>query len=235
MIPPSKTPWQSTNSLDDWGRRKLGAPSYEAGQTARDVSDVLVSLTVAYPLLIDSLIVSYWYRKSPEVATQIALITLEAQAVASMLQGPTSALTSRERPYGRDCGKSIPGNYDGCAGRDRYRSFFSGHATMSFTSAAVTCSHHARHDLFGNEVADGVACGAALTSAATVGAMRVVGNKHYVTDVLAGAAVGTLTGITVPWLLHYGPLALVDASAANGGVSVAVLPLPGGIAAGGTF
>jgi len=104
LIPPADQPWQKQNSLDEWGRRHIGAPSWDAGQWARDGSDVFGSLLLAYPLLVDSLIVMYWYRRSPEVAAQIALITLEAEAVAALLQGPTAALTSRERPYGRDCG-----------------------------------------------------------------------------------------------------------------------------------
>src|SRR6185503_6543850 len=165
----------------------------------------------------------------------IALISLEAAAVASLIQGPTSALTSRERPYGRDCGKSIPANLDDCSGRNRYRSYFSGHTSMSFAAATVTCSHHARHDLFGDGLADGLACGAALTSAATVGTMRIVGQKHYVTDVLTGAAVGTLSGLGVPWLLHYIPMARVESSRADAVFRFTVIPLPGGIAAGGTF
>ena len=235
LIPPADPPWQKQNSLDEWGRSHIGAPSWEAGQWARDGSDVFISLTLAYPLLVDSLIVMYWYRRSPEVAAQIALITLEAEAVAGLLQGPTSALTSRERPYGRDCGKSIPSDLEACDGRDRYRSFFSGHTTMSFAAAAVSCSHHARHDVFGDAVADGIACGAALTSAAAVGTMRIVGQKHYITDVLTGAAVGTLSGLGVPWLLHYGPLARLQTTNENAHMSFSVIPLPGGIAAGGTF
>jgi membrane-associated phospholipid phosphatase len=235
FVPPSKTPWQKQNSFDEWGRRTFGAATYEASRTAQDVSDVLLSLNVAYPLLVDALIVSYWYRRSPEVATQIGLISLEAMAVGSMLQGPTAAFASRERPYGRECGKSIPANLDDCESRDRYRSYFSGHTTIAFASATVTCSHHARHDLFGDELADGIACGAAVTSAATVGAMRIAGNKHYITDVATGAAVGTLSGLAVPWLLHYGPLARVATPVANSSIRLTLLPLPGGIAAGGTF
>ncbi|HVR20651.1 MAG TPA: phosphatase PAP2 family protein [Polyangiaceae bacterium] len=235
LIPPKDPAWRSQNSLDEWGRSHLGAPSWEAGQWARDGSDVFVSLTLAYPLLVDSLIVMYWYRRSPEVAAQIALISLEAEAVAALLQGPTAALTSRERPYGRDCGKSIPSNLEACAGHDRYRSYFSGHTTLSFSAAAVSCSHHARHDVFGDPVADGIACGAALTSAAAVGTMRIVGQKHYITDVLTGAAVGTLSGLGVPWLLHYGPLARLRTTNESALMSFSVIPLPGGIAAGGTF
>jgi membrane-associated phospholipid phosphatase len=234
FVPLSQNPWRRTNGLDEWGRRRIGVESYESGQWAQDLSDVLLSLNLAFPLLVDSLVVGYWYRRSPEVAGQTALISLEAMAVAALLQGSASAWFQRERPYGRDCGKTIPARLSECADSVRYRSFFSGHTSMSFAAAAVSCSHHARHDLFGDPASDGVACGAAFGSATAVGMLRVVAMKHYVTDVVTGAAVGTLSGLGVPWLLHYGPLARVEA-ASKSSLTWRLYPLADGMAVGGTF
>ena len=234
FVPTSQHPWRRTNGLDEWGRRKLGVASYESGQWAQDLSDVLLSLNLAFPLIVDSLVVGYWYRRSPEVAGQAALISLEAMAVASMFQGSASAWFERERPYGRDCGKTIPAKLSECTDNVRYRSFFSGHTSMSFAAAAVSCSHHARHELFGDPLADGIACGAALGSATTVGVMRIVAMKHYVTDVAVGAAVGTLSGLGVPWLLHYGPLARIEPESKSG-LTWGLYPLADGMAVGGIF
>jgi len=204
LIPAVPDRWRTTNQLDEWGRSNLSPATYDDARWAQDVSDVLLSFNIAFPLVVDSLIVAYWYRKSPDVAKQIALISAEAFAVTSMLQGTTAGLASRERPYGRDCGDSINPELDHCKEGRRYRSFFSGHASVSFTMAATTCSHHLRHDLFGSPLADGLTCGIALSSAATVAMMRVVGKQHYLSDVMTGAVVGTLSGVGVPWLLHYG-------------------------------
>lgn len=204
LIAPVPDRWRSTSQLDEWGRRTLSPASYDDSRWAQDVSDVLLSFNIAFPLVVDSLIVAYWYRKSPVVAQQIALISAEAFAVTSMLQGTTAGFASRERPYGRDCGDTIPSELNHCEEDRRYRSFFSGHASVSFTMAATTCSHHLRHDLFGSPLADGLTCGVALSSAATVAMMRVVGKQHYLSDVMTGALVGTLSGVGVPWLLHYG-------------------------------
>ncbi|HEX6277714.1 MAG TPA: phosphatase PAP2 family protein [Polyangiaceae bacterium] len=234
LFVPVTDPWQTRNPLDEWGRRTFGVSTYESGEWARDVSDVLISLNIAFPFLVDSLTTAYWYRRSPEVAGQTALIALEAMAVSSMLQGATSAWAARERPYGRDCGKTIPSELSECTGNERYRSFFSGHTSMSFATAAVSCTHHAQHELFGDPLADGITCGAELASAATVGMMRIVALKHYVTDVLTGAAVGTLSGLGVPWLLHYGPLARVGPES-DAAVTWSLYPLVNGVAVRGAF
>jgi membrane-associated phospholipid phosphatase len=231
---PVTNPWRGSNRVDEWGRRVLGVAAYESGQWARDTSDLLLSVNLAFPFLVDSLIVSYWYRRSPEVATQTALISLEAVAVATFLQGATSALMQRERPYGRDCGKTIAEELSDCSSDSaRYRSFFSGHTSMSFAAAAVTCTHHARLDLFGG-AADGATCATALGSATAVAFLRVAARKHYLSDVAMGAAVGLASGFGVPQLLHYG-VDESDAEAHAAGVSWSLYPMANGMAVGGVF
>jgi membrane-associated phospholipid phosphatase len=234
FIPEPKNPWTKTNELDEWGRRTISLASYESGQWAQDTSDLLLSLNMAFPLLVDSLIVSYWYRRSPEVAGQSALIAVEAMAFGSMLQGISSAAFARERPYGRDCGTKVDADLPECTTNVRYRSYFSGHTTLAFASAGVTCTNHAVHRLFGDPFADAVTCGATLATAGAVGTLRIVSQKHYVTDVLTGAAVGTATGLGIPWLLHYGPLASVNPKS-DSGLAWTVVPLDNGLAIGGVF
>lgn len=234
-ITPVPSRWQERNRLDEWGRRTLGIDDYDSALWARDLSDVLVSVNMVYPMLIDSLIIMYWYRASDEVAAQMALITLEAVAINAAIQGLTSGTVSRERPYVRDCGGAINQNLDDCIERDRYRSFFSGHASNAFTAASVSCSHHMRHAVFGHPFADGLACGTAYATASTVALMRVVGQRHFISDVVTGAAVGTLTGLGVPWLFHYGPLARTDSSGPSASLSWSLMPMTNGLALGGTF
>ena len=66
---------------------------------------------------------------------------------------------------------------------DNKRSFPSGHTSHSFTIAAVS------QELFGNKI--GIP---AYAMAAVVAASRVHDNKHYVSDVLFGAGIGTIVG-----------------------------------------
>ena len=90
--------------------------------------------------------------------------------------------------------------------------------------------------MYGNGVADALACAVALSAAGVVGTMRIVGDQHYTTDVLAGAAVGTLSGLGVPWLLHYGPLARVQTGPRVGSaLRLTLVPVENGLGVGGKF
>jgi len=236
LIPETPDRWRGKNQLDESVRDAIGITDYADGQWARDTSDVAFSLSIAYPLLVDSLIVMYWYRRSPDVASQMALITAETLAVNGAIHGTTAGFTSRERPYGRDCGTSIPGSLDDCERSKRYRSFFSGHTSVSFAAAGASCSHHIYHQVFGDPVADGLACGAALATAGLSGTMRIVGDAHYASDVAMGTAVGTLIGLGVPWLLHYGPPAQVrGGGSAAYSLNLKLVPVSNGLGVGGNF
>ena len=234
-IPKSPDRWRGKNSFDESVRDAIGIKDFENGIWARDGSDLLVSVSVAYPLLFDSLIVMYWYRQSHAVAAQMALITAEAVSVAAAVQGLTAGFASRERPYGRNCGDEVDAELDYCDGNRRYRSFFSGHTAMAFAGAGVTCSHHAVHDVYGSPGADAAACGVAMLAAAGTGALRIVGEQHYMSDVLVGAGIGTLSGVGIPWLLHYGPLARVSADRKTSAMRLNLVGVPGGLGVGGQF
>jgi len=188
--------------FDNGVRNALRARSLANRYIFRDGSDVGISLMVSWPLVADSLTAAWWYRGSRDVAEQTALIDLEAFAISGALQGVTNTLVSRERPYGPDCGSAqLPADSTDCAGPTHYRSFFSGHATISFTGAALICMHHFENDLIGPPW-DALSCAGGYAVAATTATFRIASDQHYASDVLSGALVGTLVGYGVPWL-HY--------------------------------
>jgi hypothetical protein len=236
VIPTSSNPWRGKIGFDESVRDAIGIQDYESGQWSRDVSDIVLSVEISYPLLVDSLVVTYGYRRSEDVAGQMALITTETLGVAAAVQGLVSGFTSRERPYGRNCDTGPNATLDDCEGNKRYRSFFSGHTTLSFAGAAVSCSHHIRHDVFGDSLADALSCGTAFAAASVGSTMRIVGDQHYASDVVVGAAFGTLTGFGVPWLLHYGPLARHDVAPERAAsVRLTIVPVSNGMGVGGMF
>jgi membrane-associated phospholipid phosphatase len=236
LIPTSPGRWQARNDVDEWVRDRIGVQTYDRGRTARDISDLGLSVAVAYPFLVDSLIVTFWHRNSQDVATQMALIDAEGISIAMALQGLTAGLTSRPRPYVRNCGVTMDERLSDCRGRKPYRSFLSGHTAVAFAAAGASCSNHAHHAVFGTPASDASSCAATLALAATVGTMRVVGDQHFLSDVAVGATVGTLSGVGIPWLLHYGPWARPSSlPPRKQAVALSLVPVPQGLGVGGTF
>jgi membrane-associated phospholipid phosphatase len=86
--------------------------------------------------------------------------------------------------------------------------------------------------LYGDQLADVLACAGTLTLAATTGVLRIVGDRHYATDVLVGAMIGFTVGYGMPTLLHYGN-GRSDAPAPNVaqplGTTVPIVPTISGV------
>ncbi len=234
FIPPQPRHAYGGVLLDETARDALRLNGAKARSTARTASDVLLGLEVSWPFVIDALVTTWWARESREAAVHMALVDAEALAIVAAMQGVTNTFVSRERPYGRLCGTPQEPGSD-CQSNSRYRSFFSGHAALAFTSAGVICTHHVKHRLFGG-ARDALACTIAYAGAAATGAFRILSDVHYATDVLTGTLTGTLVGIAVP-LLHHRIGGAVEPSSprATAPVDISLVPVGAGLGVGGTF
>jgi membrane-associated phospholipid phosphatase len=203
VIPSVGHSFTSPNGFDESARSALRLRSSTARDTARDISDVLLTVSITYPFFVDALAAAYLKHNSPDVAAQMVQMDLEALAATAFLSSMVSNLTGRERPYGRLC-PTDPAlqNFD-CSSTGRYRSFFSGHSSTTFASAGVVCSHHMHFNLFGGGAPDALACVTSLLAAGTTASLRVLADQHYLSDILVGSAVGAAMGFGLPWLLHY--------------------------------
>lgn len=188
--------------FDEDFRDKVRSNDVAVRRTWRDVSDTLIALNLAYPYVADALVNAAWYRDSPDVAWQMALLDTEALAVTLGIHQVVANSVSRERPFVRTCGTSeLSENNDDCEDVDRYRSYFSAHTAYAFTAASATCTHHAYLPLHGGH-GEWVPCVTGLVLAGATGFARIGADMHYATDVLTGAAVGSFVGWFVPWV-HY--------------------------------
>ena len=238
VIPSVGHSLNSPDGFDESARTTLRLGTNVARNTARDVSDVLLTVSITYPFFVDALAAAYLKRKSPDVAGQMVQMDLEALAVNAFVSALVSNLTGRERPYGRVCSVDPEKQTFDCSSTSRYRSFFSGHSSTAFTSAGLVCSHHMHFNLFGGGANDTLACVTALLAAGTTASLRVMADQHYLSDVLVGSAVGAAMGFGVPWLMHYrggGSLLPGSDRARPGAVTWTIAPGPLGGTLFGTF
>ena len=129
---------------------------------------------------------------SPRVE-ELGLRTLESIAAGSAVGLVIKGAVGRARPYA--VGDSLP--HDFHAGRgfhdDRYTSFPSGHSIAAFATASAM-SQEIRY-LWPHS--SPLISPALYTGAALVGVSRLYNDDHWASDVVAGAAVGTLAARVV--------------------------------------
>jgi membrane-associated phospholipid phosphatase len=224
-LPPRAQVPAQRNAFDEAARSLVRLDSQNARFAIRDASDLTLSLVMVAPVMGDALLNVGWYHRDPRSAWRLAIVDFEAFAITGALQGVTNVLVSRERPYGRTCGADLPADADDCVWDVRYRSFYSGHSSFSFTGAALLCSRHLRHRLFGGGGAEIATCGVGFALATATALFRMMGDMHYASDVLTGAAVGTAVGFLVPAIHER----VWGSSERGSGLRLAVVPSGAGV------
>lgn len=225
--------------FDEDARNAVRLSDRNARLIAQDVSDGLLSLMTAAPILFDALVLGAWLHEDPDIALELILIHAEVITVTLGLQTLANIVASRERPYGRTCGgptdDDLPEGSFFCNSPDRFYSFFSGHTSQAFASAAVVCSAHMNMNLLGGGAADAIPCVTGFVFAAATGLLRMMGDMHYATDVLTGAIVGTTVGFLLPWALHFSRPRAEPGATPPSDVRVTVVPTGAGASMFGIF
>jgi membrane-associated phospholipid phosphatase len=216
--------------FDDAVRDSLRARDPGARDAVRAASNITLGVTLAQTALLDSLILPL-ADGSPDIAAQLTLMNAQAFSLNILITTLLSKAVARARPTAADC-KRDP-TFDPLCKSSTYASFPSFHTSTAFTAAGLTCVHHAYLPIYGSKPWDTAACAESIVVAAATGVFRIVGDRHYATDVLLGAAIGFSLGYVYPWLLHY----RFDAeSRASRSASWAVLPtVPYGLSLAGAF
>lgn len=196
--------WRGGVFFDDPVRNALRAQSQAGNARAVSNSDRLYRLGVLAPLVLDVGVLALGVHGSPDVAWQMFLIELESFALTGSLVLASQVITRRERPYVQDCGPQGDTQLTTCGTERDYTSFISGHTAMAMTGAMLMCTHHQRLRLLGGGAADTAVCATMVGAAVGTGLLRIVADRHYATDVIAGLAVGVFSGYVLPSWLHYG-------------------------------
>jgi len=201
LNPPSQPSWTGGILVDDELRADLRLRSETARENARSASNLTAVAAVVWAVGIDSLVVPVLRRKA-DVAIQLVLMDAEAFAFSTLVTTTGFKTIGRARPSYEDCQRDP--NFDRLCRSAVTSSFPSGHTNGSFTAAGVSCAHHLHLALYGDVLADTLACAGILALATSTSALRVMGDRHYATDVWAGALIGFGVGYGMPTLLHYG-------------------------------
>src|SRR5262249_11444227 len=154
---------------------------------AASISDYLLYGVGTLPFLIDAGILTGLAHKRMDLAWQMFVLDAEAITLTAFINTSTKRIVARERPFVGD-GQINPTAPD--CGSDANLSFFSGHAAIAATAATLRCLQHLNLHLYGNSFLDVGACGVAVAAAATTGLLRIISDQHYLSDVLAGTAIG---------------------------------------------
>jgi membrane-associated phospholipid phosphatase len=147
-----------------------------------------------------------------------ALVLGESVAIALAATSVAKVIVARPRPYVYNDDERALRRRDR-AGRDAYRSWFSGHAAMSFAAVAASgalFAENAEH----SPRERALVWGMGLTLATATSNLRVRAGRHFYSDVAIGAVVGGTIGTVVP-ALHSGELVApsgIEIAAMGGGL-----------------
>lgn len=153
----------------------------------------------------------------PAAGWSSVLLITEATSLAMLVNVIVKYSVGRARPY---VWQGNPDLYPASVS-DANVSFFGGHTTFVF---AVVVSGSTLFFMQGMPGAPWV-LGVGLAAASFTAYLRMAAGKHYLTDTLVGAGVGSLIGWAVPYLFHRpgrkGPPQAGDLLPAPGGIAIA--------------
>lgn len=210
-IAPDRCRWCTPGNFDD-GARELAvwADTDRAARLSNLIGYGLAPIAASGLLLAASAQTrADWWTAYGDDITAMFEIVWGVQLVTQAVK----ITAARERPYvnyGTDTGERL---------QEKNLSFFSGHSSLTF-SLAVGAGIIAERR--GYRLAP-VIWASGLAIAATTGYLRMAADRHYATDVLAGAAAGALGAALIPRLTGSLP------------PRATIVPQPGGLALVGRF
>ncbi len=192
---PTEPKWAG-NGFDDWVRGGLRLSSENGRATASTLSDVGAFALSAFPLINATLVAGVEHERW-DIAWRLMVLDAETLLTATFAALSLQHLTARERPFVQECVTNP--NLQDCQTGSKYQSFPSGHTTLVFAAVALECFHHGYLDTT-HTGWGAVACPATVGVATLTGVLRIMADRHWATDVIAGAVLGGTIGWAIPAL-----------------------------------
>jgi len=211
-LAPLDCKWCEPGSIDgDISRSVLWA-----NPTAANTVSNVMQFAIPVGVMGFGLIQAYRFDDPAAGWSDVLLIT-EATSLAMLANVIVKYTTGRSRPY------VWQGNADlyPATVSDANVSFFGGHTTFAFAVVVSGSTLFFMQDMPGAPWVLGVG----LAAASFTAYLRMAADKHYLSDTLVGAGVGSLIGWAVPYLFHRpgkkGPPQAGDLLPAPGGIAIA--------------
>jgi membrane-associated phospholipid phosphatase len=141
----------------------------------------------------------------------LGLHSVESIVFSGLISGGLKMIAGRQRPY---ADVNTPYNFQLWRGfsDDKYRSFPSGHTTAAFAFASTLT----RETQFWWPHATWYIGTVFYGGAGLIGLSRMYNNQHWASDVMSGAAIGTIVGLKVVKYTHSHPGNHIDQSLIKG-------------------
>jgi membrane-associated phospholipid phosphatase len=162
--------------------------TYNWSPATANTSDIVVAATILSPALL---------AFSDEVRndfTPVLVMYFQTLILSEALPLMTKGITQRPRPfvYNEDAPLEEKQTLNA------KRSFFSGHASVAFAMAVFLSTVYS--DYHPNSKWKPFVWGVSLLAASTVGYLRYAAGKHFPTDIITGALVGSAVGYFIPFI-----------------------------------
>lgn len=166
-------------------------------------------------LVVGGLTYGFGRVKGSRRAEDIGLHSVEAILLSGAITGVTKVVAGRARPYKDTANSRNFGLFRGFRNGD-YDSFPSGHTTSAFAFATIVSAETSHWWPNSRWVIGPIFYG----GAALTGVSRIYNQFHWASDVVAGAAIGTITGVKVYRYTHSHPNNRVDKYFLRAGVQM---------------
>jgi membrane-associated phospholipid phosphatase len=189
---PASCRWCASNPVDEGVRDALRWEDTAAADTTSSVVGFVVTPLAAGGL--DAL--AALHDGASRYAGEDILLIAEAGVLAADVTQLTKMLVARERPFVH----ALPPERKRLTAEpsDNDLSFFSGHTALAFALATAAGTVTTMRGYRWSPAA----WSAGLVAASGTGYLRIAADRHWFTDVLAGAVVGAAVGVFVPLLFH---------------------------------
>ena len=207
--------------VDIWVAKRLQDPRAQENQSLRRAATGLRVLASPGSLITAAGLYALG-RADGQVRVQaVVLHSVESMLIADVLGGTIKLLAGRARPYVDIDNPADFQLFRGFSGR-AYQSFPSGHTINAFAFASTVT----RETQFWWPHSAWYVGTVMYGGASLMGVSRIYNNQHWASDVMGGAAIGTLIGLKVVKYTHSHPGNSIDRKLIKGGSKSVMYPTP---------